>query len=272
MVSMRISAKATNLGDILRWRDMYRAEMSCQIVHDSIHERLGWTAEYMLVAAGTAVGYGSVAVGGPWKGTPTAYEFYVEPEQRLHLFELFREFLSASGALQIEVQSNDVLATTMLHTFAGPVTSESVLFHDKVGTSHHPAGAVFREPTANEAPDVPGDQLRWHGVVEVEGQVAARGGILFHYNRPYGDIYMETNEPFRRRGLGSFIVQELKRVCYAGGHLPSARCNPDNIASRRTLQRAGFVPCGHILKGSVRKDSGSPSDVNGRKDGSQAAG
>jgi len=92
--------------------------------------------------------------------------------------------------------------------------------------------------------------------VEVEGKVAATGGILFHYNRPYGDIYMDVAESFRRRGLGSFLVQELKRVCYEGGNIPAARCNPGNIASRRTLQKAGFVPCGNILNGSVSVDPG----------------
>jgi RimJ/RimL family protein N-acetyltransferase len=93
--------------------------------------------------------------------------------------------------------------------------------------------------------------------------VAASGGILFHYNRPYGDIYMETAEAFRRRGLGSFLVQELKRVCYEGGQVPAARCSPNNIASRRTLQRAGFVPCGHILKGAVRSDAVRRNDAAG---------
>jgi len=254
---MAFSARTTDLKDIVQWRDMYRLEMACQIVHDSIHERPGWTDEYMLYAAGAAVGYGSVAVGGPWEGTPTAYEFYVVPHQRLHLFELFRVLLEASRAVSIEVQSNDVLATTMLHTFARAATSEAVLFHDQVTTSQRPLGATFREPVAREVQDVPRDQLRWRGVVEVEGAVAASGGVLFHYNRPYGDIYMETTESFRRRGLGSFLVQELKRVCYEGGHVPAARCNPDNVASRRTLQRAGFVPCGHILKGSVRTNSGA---------------
>jgi GNAT superfamily N-acetyltransferase len=81
--------------------------------------------------------------------------------------------------------------------------------------------------------------------------VAAGGDILFHYNRPYGDIYMKVAEPFRRRGVGTYLVQELKRVCYQGGSVPAARCNPTNIASRQTLQRAGFVPCGHIVKGTV---------------------
>ena len=159
--------------------------------------------------------------------------------------------MRASSAVDIEVQSNDALATVMLHAFARDVRSEAILFHDKLLTTRRPEGATFREPTASEAADVPIEQRRWRGVVEVNGQVVATGGVLFHYNRPYGDIYMDVEEPFRRRGLGSFLVQELKRVCYEGGHVPAARCSPDNVASQRTLQKAGFVPCGHILKGSV---------------------
>lgn len=246
-----ISATATTLERIRFWRDMYRLEMSCQIIHDSIHDRPGWTREYLLSAADTPVGYGSLAVGGPWTGQPTVYEFYVVPTRRLRLFDLFRALLATSGALHIEVQSNDVLATVMLHTFGAPVTSEAILFRDEVRTTHAPPDARFREPAASEAPDVPAEHRRWRGVVEIDGTVAATGGILFHYNRPFGDLYMDVAEPFRRRGLGSFLVQELKRVCYEGGHVPAARCNPANIASQRTLQKAGFVPCGHILKGSV---------------------
>jgi hypothetical protein len=254
---MEVSAKAASFEDIVPWRDMYRLEMGCQITHDSIHTRPGWTQEYLLSLGGAAVGYGSVAVAGPWTGKPTVYEFYVVPHHpRLHAFELFDALLAASRAVGIEVQNNDTLATVMLHTFARDVTSESILFHDKLATSLCPPGATFREPTAPEAPDVPERHLKWCGVIEVEGKVAATGGILFHYNRPYGDIYMEVAEPFRRRGLGSFLVQELKRVCYEGGHVPAARCNPGNVASRRTLQKAGFVPCGHILTGSVRLDPG----------------
>jgi GNAT superfamily N-acetyltransferase len=249
---MRISANATTLRDIVHWREMYRVEMACQVVKDSVHAHRGLTDEYMLLVEDTAVGYGSIAVGGPWKDSPTAYEFYVAPQHRLQIFRLFQALLDASGATTIHAQSNDVLATTMLHTFAGPVTSKAILFHDGIRTEHRPPGATFRVPAPREAPDASDDELRWRGVAEVDGQVAASGGILFHYNRPYGDIYMETAEPFRRRGLGAFVVQELKRVCYENGHVPAARCNTDNVASQRTLQRAGFVPCGHILQGAVR--------------------
>jgi len=199
------------------------------------------------------VGYGSIAVAGPWKDKPTLYEFYVLPHYRCRLFDLFSVLLAASGVNRIETQSNDPLLTPMLHAFAHDIMSESILFHDRLTTALAPAGVCFRRATASDGAQIPVDQLVSHGVVEVGGVIAGKGGILFHYNRPYGDIYMEVGEPFRRRGLGAYLVQELKRLCYELGSVPAARCDPKNIASRKTLQKAGFVPCGHILVGSVSR-------------------
>ena len=100
--------------------------MGCQIIHDSIHYRSGWTKEYALVADGLQIGYGSVAVAGPWKEKPTIYEFYVVPHYRASVFRLFENLLQISGARFIEVQSNDPLITPMLHTFSEDVKSESI--------------------------------------------------------------------------------------------------------------------------------------------------
>jgi GNAT superfamily N-acetyltransferase len=62
---------------------------------------------------------------------------------------------------------------------------------------------------------------------------------------------MDVDEPFRQRGLGSYLVQELKRLAYGLDAIPAARCNPHNVASRRTLQRAGFEPYASILTGAL---------------------
>src|SRR5271154_6968687 len=104
---MELSAKLTTLGEIGFWRDLYRQEMNCQIIHDSIHSRPGWSLEYFLSTGEAPVGYGSIAVGGPWRDKPTVYEFYVLPHYRSRLFDLFSVLLAASGANRIETQSND---------------------------------------------------------------------------------------------------------------------------------------------------------------------
>jgi GNAT superfamily N-acetyltransferase len=252
---MDITARRVTLETILPWRDLYRAEMNCQIIHDSIHSRPGWTEEYCLTAGRESAGYGSVAVGGPWTNTPTVYEFYVLPPYRVRVFDLFETLLSVTRAPTIIGQSNAPLLTAMIHAYGRRVRSEAVIFHDSVTTSLSPDAVLFRTPTAAEEPELAPERLKWHGVVEVNGAVAATGGILFHYNRPYGDIYMDVNESFRRRGIGSFLVQELKRVCYEGGHVPAARCSTANVASRRTLQKAGFAPCGHLLRATVGERS-----------------
>lgn len=96
----------------------------------------------------------------------------------------------------MEVQTNDRLLSVMLHTWARDIASERIVFEDRLTTFRTLDGVVFRHRTEPE-----GD---W--VLEVNGTVAATGGILHHYNRPYGDIYMEVLEPFRHRDFGSFLV------------------------------------------------------------------
>jgi GNAT superfamily N-acetyltransferase len=228
--------------------------MSCQIIHDSIHERPGWTQEYVLNLAGSPAGYGSVAVSGPWQKSPTLYEFYIRPEHRKQIFESFETLIAVCGAKAIEAQTNDKLLTVMLHTYSSNTETESILFEDAFETAHSPSGARVRQARADDTERLSRLNLdegaEW--VLSLDDHLAGAGGVLYHYNRPYGDVYMKIAEPFRRRGLGAYLVQELKAACRDGGSIPAARCNVNNEASRRTLQGAGFVPCGNLIVGKLR--------------------
>ena len=238
---MNISAQAVSVEDISAWRDLYRREMNCQVVHDNMHARPGWTQPYLIEIDETEAGYGSILIGGPWTGTRTAFEYYLAPGFRSRAFDGFEQFLAESQATAMEVQTNNVLITIMLHLRARNIVTENIVFADQLTTSLHIEGALLKKQ-----PDPDPDWL-----LEIDGEVVARGGVLYHYNRPYGDIYMEVEEAQRRRGIGGYLVQELKRICREGGSIPCARCNPDNIASRRTLQKAGLVPCAAILHGTL---------------------
>ena len=155
----------------------------------------------------------------------------------------------------------------MLHTHAKDIESEKIVFHDKVTTALPASGATIRCVTPDEEikRQIEERQGGPECLLEVEGQEAGKGGILFHYNRPYGDIYMEVDEPFRRRGLGSYLVQELKRIAYELGAVPCARCSPANVASHRTLQKSGFVPFAHMLTGII--PTGQASQSHNRESG-----
>jgi GNAT superfamily N-acetyltransferase len=127
------------------------------------------------------------------------------------------------------------------------------VFRDGLTTALAANGATLEPLTSDEETRLAIARRQGGGEwrLRLAGDPVATGGILFHYNEPYGDIYMEVADVFRRRGFGAYLVQELKRVAYELGSIPSARCSPDNVPSRRTLQKAGFVPYAHILNGTI---------------------
>lgn len=250
---MQITTKSASAQDVLPLRARLREEVNSQIVHDSIHRRPGWTKSWLLELDGAAVGFGSIAIAGPWKDKPTVFEFYVLPAHRDRAFDLFEAFLAASEARFLEMQTNEPLAVAMTHTYGREIISEKIVFQDKITTALPSQGATLRRVTSEEETRqnmaARGGSCDW--VLELDGAEIGKGGIAFHYNPPYADVYMGIDEAFRRRGLGSYLVQELKRECYQLGAVPGARCNVGNTLSRKTLQKAGFVPCGHILIGAI---------------------
>ena len=250
---MQRLAKLSSAEEILPLRTQYRVEMNCQIVKDSIHRRPGWTVSYLLELEEKAVGFGSVAIAGPWKDKPALIEFYVLPPYRNRAFDLFETLLSTAGPRFFEAQTNDTLFAILVYVYGRDIVTESIVFRDGGATTCPSKGSLLRLVTPKEELLSCIEERQGGGewLLELNGKPVGKGGILFHYNRPYGDIYMEINEGFRKGGLGSFLVQELKQECYRLGAVPAARCNPGNVASRRTLLRAGFLPCAHILNGSL---------------------
>jgi len=252
-VCMQIDIEPASHREVQPLRDRYREEMNCQIVHDSWHQR-GFLQSYRLSLAGRVVGYGSVGGVGD-EPKDLVKEFFLEPDDRGASQALFRALVAASGAKRIESQTNDRLLTLMLLDSVETVERDRILFEDAVTTSHVLADARFRPIGPEERDSVFTHEVEPVGdwVIEQEGEIAATGGLTFHYNPPYSDIYMEVAAPLRGRGLGTFLVQELKRVSHEMGKTPAARCSASNVASRRTLQRAGMAPCAWIIGGSIAR-------------------
>ena len=245
---MTIQVERAEYRDVEALRGLYRQEADCQIIADSLLAR-GLADPYLIMVDGRVGGYGGVR---NRYDPDRVMEFYTLPSLRGFALPMFREFLTVSGATTIQAQTNMPLMLLLLYDCAHNITTHNILFEDAF-TSHldclrarfRPAMPQDNNLFAHHSEPV-GDWL-----VEAEGVVVATGGFLSHYNPPYGDVFMEVSEPARQQGIGSYLVQELKRVCYEAGKKPAARCDPANVASRRTLQKAGFLPCGRLLVGEV---------------------
>jgi GNAT superfamily N-acetyltransferase len=257
MLHRQMTARAVRAGlaEIQHLRALYLQEMNTQIRYDAYHSR-GWTDSYLLYVDDVCAGYGAIK-GQEREDRDTIFEFYVIPAYRDRLRLLFAELLSASGARQIECQSNDRLLTSMLYEFARDIRSDTVLFEDHVATRHEIAAAVVR-------PRREADRIFEHAVepvgeyvLEIDGEIVATGGFMVHYNAPFADLYMEVRPDRRREGFAAFLLQEVKKACYLAGRIPAARTGLDNIASRAALQKAGLRVSGFMLAGIIQP-SGAP--------------
>jgi GNAT superfamily N-acetyltransferase len=248
---MSIEVSRVDVNDIMPLRELHRQEMNCQIMHDSFPRR-GFSDPYLIRMEGRIAGYGLVAN----KHWPeTVHEFYISPAYRAAALPMFRRLLEVSQAAKILAQTNDRLMLLMLYDCAANIATDTILFED-ASTTHLtcPAG-ILRKITEADKERLVEQKLDPDGdwMIESDGVPVAAGGVLFHYNPPYGDIYMAVHEAHRRRGYGSYLVQELKRNAYEMGKKPAARCNVNNVASRKTMQKAGLLPCARLLVGDVVK-------------------
>jgi GNAT superfamily N-acetyltransferase len=250
---MIATAAKTELNEILPLRALFLQEFNRQFINNAFHER-GWAGSYLLSIDGATVGYGSIQGHGPhWtevRDWDTIFEFYVIPPFRKYSSVLFRQLIDASGAKYIECQSNDLPLFAMLCEFSASVNSQTVLFEDHVVTDLVIPGAVVRRGAQENWTYKPSDPSGEY-VLELGGEVVATAGFLLHYNKPFADLWMEVREDHRRRGLGSYALQEVKKECYLAGRVPAARCNMKNPASRATLIRAGMRVCGFMLLGQL---------------------
>lgn len=239
ILRMRLEVHRAELDEILPMRALFREEAHRQIVRDSILPR-GLADPWVFLRGGSPVGYAGV-----WNEhfPGRVMEFFVTGELEGEAGSLLRRLIRLSGAVEMEAQTNLARMFALLGSCTRSIAEEDLLFEDGGETTLTLHGGLFR-PRGERGGGPDGE---W--VIELEGEIVAAGGVLTHYNPPYADLYMEVASHARGKGIGSYLVQELRRVCRAAGLIPAARCAVGNEASRRTLTRGGMVRCGALCAG-----------------------
>jgi GNAT superfamily N-acetyltransferase len=226
---MQIEVRRAEYRDVEPMRGLYRAELNCQIIHDSFLAR-GQSDPYLILVDGRLAGYGAVS---NKYGKGRLNEFYTAPRARGLALPMFRELLAVSEATHIETQTNFAHAVRLRDERNGresAVSRRILLVRAACSGRRRTSGRSSRMVRLWLAVACCATTIRLTGI----------------------STYMDVVETERRKGFGSHIVQELNRVCYEIGKKPAVRCNADNLASRRTREKAGMLPCGRLLVAEVR--------------------
>ena len=249
---MALHAIKTSLKQILPLRNLFLQENNFQIRYNAQHER-GWSDSYLITYNEEKIGYGSVAGKEHIPDRDSIFEFYIIPSFRKFASPAFLELIHASQASFITCQSNDLLLSSMMFEFAQNINADTVLLQEDFTSSLSIENVMFRKRSDNDIIFEHRAEPVGDYVLELNNEVVATGGFLLHYNMPFADLYMEVREDCRRKGFGSFLIQEIKKQCYLAGRVPAARTGLNNIASRKTLIKAGFKIAGFMLLGSIKK-------------------
>ena len=249
---MTFNAVKSDLPKIIPFRQLFLHENNFQVRYNACHER-GWSDSYLLSIDHEIVGYGSVKGKENLADRDAIFEYYVMHSHRKFASHLFSTLIDVSKCSFIECQSNDLLLTALLYEHGQNIYATNILFEDGKETDLAIGGVIFRrhkeEDIVFEHKSEPGGDF----VLELNNEIVATGGFMLHYNIPFADLFMEVKEEYRRKGLGSFLIQELKKICYSEGRVPAARCGISNTASKATLIKGGLKIAGFMLLGTVKE-------------------
>ncbi len=194
---------------------------------------------------------------------------YVDPSKRLLLqffmtadFSRFsvEAFESVLGEQQIKsayVTTRDPMALSLCLTFQKRVDLEALLFEHRFLSDislQEIGDSQFRlacHSDVQRVVDVSGD---FYGDVESEIKSERLYLLTSRENLPgigylgtqfcsprSANLGMFTNTSFRRQNVGSYILQKLVEECHGNGLSAIAACYHENVESKRTLEKAGFV-------------------------------
>ena len=79
--------------------------------------------------------------------------------------------------------------------------------------------------------------------------LVATGECIPSQKQPsYADLGIVVAQSYRGRGLGSSMLLQLKKHCYEAGWKPICSCAADNYASKRSIEKAGFISEHRMVK------------------------
>jgi len=188
----------------------------------------------------------------------TLVQFYVTKEKFVHAPEVFQFLIKNDIVKKAIVSTKEPEYLSLCLDYEKSIEGDVFLFSDMEKRNYELEGfssLSFRLAKNSDLDDIdptkdPNFKGYYENLIENEQLFALYdettllgiGEFRISSTHPqFGDIGMTVEEKFRRKGVGTYIITKLKEHCYKKDLLPMAGCNVKNIASKKTLEKCGFI-------------------------------
>lgn len=210
-----------------------------------------WEAKpYYIIINESTVGYFQI------KDT-TLLEYFIEKNELPNNEQVFSELIQAYEINKILCKSFDHLTMVNALSLNPEIKEIGYLFRDFVGDEFIEDDSIeVRFGTINDVgklklfmdevfDDIKELEMFLNNnnviIFEKESQIIGYG--IFHKTVPqysWFDIGMAVHPDFRKQGYGSYIIRYMKNYCDERGWTATCGCDINNIASKKTLEKAGI--------------------------------
>lgn len=210
------------------------------------------------------------------QSTPAGY-FYLSSDGRLLEYYLASEWVNETDSLfgtildkfrvkKALCKSFDECLLSCCYGFHKDSKSIGILFREyqKKSPVHPPdALSIRRANIADETAIIAVNEEVFDHPSEVAQYIAANQIFLFEKkndlvgfgiytrtipDRPEHDVGMLVLPAYRKKGYGQFIIQYLVDYCFQNAWKPTSGCAIENIASRKCLEKSGFITRHRLLE------------------------
>src|SRR5579883_753084 len=185
--------------------------------------------------------------------------------------EIFQWMISTNGIQQAMTSTIEPMYFSLCLDLQRTITLHSYLFRDNQPRELSSAlnNSLFRKAEKSELADLvrfyqanieePGEWIEPFLTAHLSREelfvlynqhtlVAVGECISSQSQPPFADLGMVVARLYRGRGVGSFLLTQLKHHCYEVGWKPICSCEASNRASKKAIENAGFISEHRLVK------------------------
>ncbi|OOM81601.1 GNAT family N-acetyltransferase [Clostridium sp. BL-8] len=191
------------------------------------------------------------------------YEFYLNDEVVTFAQDIFKTLLEEEYFIAAECKSFDYLLMSLCLDFNKKAFCSGYLFRNFVNVKNSLNGfknICFRLANLKDKEKISDmsedffenleEQILTEEIfVLYSDEILLAAGVAQKVFRSmdYYDIGMIVKKEYRNRGIGTYIITKLRENCCAHNVVPICGCWYYNHASKRTLEKAGFISKHRII-------------------------